>query len=45
MKNAELNELVIDEATKIKKKANKKELGLLNIKTLDVMHIDNCIYG
>lgn len=44
-KNKKLFELVIKEATDLKKYATKKQLSRLNIKTLNPDHTDLCIYG
>jgi hypothetical protein len=44
-RNLKLEELVVMEATNLKKYATKKELARLNLKTLDGNDIEKCIYG
>lgn len=43
--NKTLNQLVIDEATNLKKNAKKKELANLQFKSLDTQNYQSCIYG
>jgi hypothetical protein len=43
--NVLLNELVINEATKLKKKAKKAELKQLDFEKLSTQNVTKCIYG
>lgn len=44
-RNTLMKQLVIEEATNLKKNAKKSELRNLNFNNLDSSHVNHCIYG